>query len=134
MCGYRLDHLHESGTCPECGSEYRPVTTQGRDLPGIGEIVLRFGWPVVLLALVIALGLSPLAPRGGGVVFSFGLLAFFSCYANIPVQLRLLRRSGLLMSGAPPARHDYWMAIMIVFALCGPILLFIAIALVAGLM
>lgn len=131
MCGYRLDHLRESGACPECGREYRAVTTQGRDLPGILEIVVRFGWPVLLLALLLAVNLSTLVTRGQGVVSYLGLLAFFACYANIPVQLRLLRRSGLLMSGAPPAAHDYWMAIMIVFALCAPVLMPIAAALIA---
>ncbi|GEM_PF-2442527 len=122
QCGYHLDGHATIGTCPECGQAYYEKTIQWRPLPSALEIGARFGWPVATYAVVLAVGMSRLVPELGGVLFLMGVFSFLSCYANIPLQMWLLKRSGVLMSGAPPATHDYWIAIMIVISLCAPVI------------
>lgn len=128
FCGYQLDGLPSLGACPECGLTYRQQTIQTRPLPTAREIIARFSWPVIVFGLVVTITYSGWIPGLGGMGLFIGLVSFVTCYANIPLQMHLLRRSGVLMSGAPPAPHDYWIAIMIIAALGAPIMILLAVA------
>jgi hypothetical protein len=51
-CGYSLRGLNRSGDCPECGMFYAPHTIiQDVDFPSAMSLIMRFGWPLAVLAL-----------------------------------------------------------------------------------
>jgi len=54
-CGYDLKGLPESGACPECGQAFDPSTVVSHPPLSTFELCLRFGWPVMILAFVLAL-------------------------------------------------------------------------------
>lgn len=88
-CGYALKGLAATGACPECGTGYdrdsmRPVVP----MPGALELCVRFGWPVLLMA-VLAAGMF--ADRSGA-AFLLSLASLAATPINSAVQVSILMR------------------------------------------
>ena len=69
-CRYDLTGLPRQGVCPECGKGYDELTVHPKiDLPGPLEVIVRFGWPL----LIVALGIASM-PAGNCFVVTMGVI------------------------------------------------------------
>lgn len=98
-CGYQLKVLAEHGTCPECGVAYTPATMSPlATSPGALEIVLRFFWPLILLALLAWWSFA-----GGGARDPYAGIGFM--LMSIPVLAVLFPLNSLLQVYLMARRH-----------------------------
>lgn len=103
QCGYSLVGLPTRGVCPECGSEYTNASaTRLKPWPSAGKICLRLGWPLLGLALMVAIGNS--TPQRNDVVVVTSIITAWAFALAVPINSYFQVRS-MLKKSLPEQRR-----------------------------
>ncbi|MCA9296856.1 MAG: hypothetical protein KC983_10065 [Phycisphaerales bacterium] len=94
QCGYVLKGLPADGNCPECGTAYGIAeAARLQPWPDALSIILRLGWPVLLLILAVMMQM-PGSGDGACAGMLIGWFAIVAIAVNSWVQIkRILKRS-----------------------------------------